>query len=129
MDSQESNNLPSKKKVLTIILVVLAAFLMLDLNNRLIELFNLRDQHGKLEAQVTEMVATREFLITKQAYATSVNAVEEWAREEAHMIQPGDHPIVPLEPANAEATIEPFTFVTPTPVKNIDIWYELFFGD
>jgi cell division protein FtsB len=128
MDTREERNQPSKKKIFTIILIGLAALLMLDLNNRLIELFNLRDQHSKLEAQVTEMVATREFLITKQAYATSVNAVEEWAREEAHMIQQGDHPIVPLEPVNSEVTVEPFTFVTPTPVRNIDIWYELFFG-
>ena len=129
METPDNNNQPSKKKVFTIIIVVLAALLMLDLNNRLIELFNLRDQHSKLEAQVTEMVSTREFLITKQAYATSVNAVEEWAREEAHMIQSGDHPIVPIEPENSEITVEPFSFVTPTPVRNIDIWYELFFGN
>ena len=129
METRENNTQPSKKKVFTIILVVLAALLMLDLNNRLIDLFNLRDQHSKLEAQVTEMVATREFLITKQAYATSVNAVEEWAREEAHMVQSGDHPIVPMELENSEITVEPFSFVTPTPVRNIDIWYELFFGN
>ncbi|MBI9050065.1 MAG: hypothetical protein JEZ00_11640 [Anaerolineaceae bacterium] len=129
MESRESRKRPSVKKLLTIVLLVLVALLMLDLNNRLIELFNLRDQHGKLEAQVTEMVATREYLITKQAYATSVNAVEEWARQEGHMIQAGDHPIVPIEPNNSEIIVEPFEFVTPTPVRNIDIWYELFFGN
>ena len=128
MEPKDRKRQYSKKRIITLVAIVLAAFLMLDLNNRLIELFNLRDQHSKLEAQVTEMVATKEYLITRQAYATSVAAVEEWAREDDHMAQSGDHPIIPVAPTNSEVTMEAFVFSTPTPVRNIDIWYELFFG-
>ena len=128
MEPKDRKRQYSKKRIITLVAIVLAAFLMLDLNNRLIELFNLRDQHSKLEAQVTEMVATKEYLITRQAYATSVAAVEEWAREDDHMAQNGDHPIIPVAPTNSEVTMEAFVFSTPTPVRNIDIWYELFFG-
>jgi cell division protein FtsB len=129
MEARERKKQPSKRKIFIIIFLVIVSFLMIDLNNRLIELFHLRDQHDQLELQVTEMVATKEYLITKQAYATSENAVEEWAREDGHMIQDGDYPIIPLAPAEAETVLEPFVFSTPTAVRNIDIWYELFFGD
>ncbi len=128
MEVRENKRKLPKKKALTIIIIIVVAFLMLDLNNRLAELFNLREQHGMIELQVTDMFATKQYLITKQAYATSVNAVQEWAREDGHMIQQGDHPIVPVAPAEGEATLEPFVFSSPTPVRNIDIWYELFFG-
>ena len=128
MEPKERKRPESKKRIITLVAVVLAAFLMLDLNNRLIELFNLRDQHAKLEAEVTEIVSTKEYLITRQAYATSVAAVDEWAREDGHLAKSGDHPIVPVAPSNSDTTVESFTFSTPTPVRNVDIWYELFFG-
>jgi hypothetical protein len=128
MEDRKTKKEHPARKIITIFIIVVVAFLMLDLNNRLAELFNLREQHGILEMQVTEMVATKYYLITKQAYATSELAVQEWAREDGHMIQEGDHPIVPVAPQDGQVTLEPFVFSTPTPVRNVDIWYELFFG-
>jgi len=128
MELREKRRKLPTRKFITILIIVVVAFLMLELNTRLAELFNLREQHGMLELQVTDMFATKQYLITKQAYATSVNAVQEWAREDGHMIQSGDHPIVPVAPPEGVATLEPFVFSTPTTVRNIDIWYELFFG-
>jgi cell division protein FtsB len=110
------------------VLVVLI-LLMMDFNNRMGEMLRLNDQRKDMSAYMTQLVSTQQNLKERIAYATSDVAVQEWARQEGHMIQPGDVPIVPIGPAGA---------VTPTPnadlppvqaVQNWQVWEALFFGE
>ncbi len=107
-------------------LVVLVVLIM-DFNNRMAQLTRLRAQSEVVEARATEKMATRVALETEIAYASSDEAVEEWARVQGHMIQPGDHPVVPLAVTQEAALAEPAPQPPPEPVQNWEIWRAVFF--
>jgi len=119
----------SRKKIIGLSAVVLLMLLMMNLNSRLNEYFRLTGERDRVSTQVSDLRATKMALETQAAYATSDAAVEEWARNEAHLALPGDQVIVPLTPAS-QAT-EPVFETTPTPlaVQNWEVWWALFFGE
>ena len=119
----------SRKKIIGLGAVVLLMLLMMNLNSRLNEYFRLTGERDRMSTQVSDLRATKIALETQVAYATSDEAVEEWARSEAHMAQPGDQVIVALTPDNQAAP--PVVEVTPTlpVVENWEVWWALFFGE
>lgn len=119
----------NKKQIFLIGALIVTAFLMMDLNNRLTTLYRLSDSRSNLETEVGKLVFTQQALDQKLAYATSDGAVEDWARGEGHMSKPGDVVIIPLPPK--DSTPQPVTIPTPVthPVKNWNVWQALFFGE
>ena len=119
----------ARKKIIGLTAVVLLMLLMMNLNSRLNEYFRLTSERDKVGTQVSDLRATKVALETQAAYATSDEAVEEWARSEAHLALPGDQVIVPVTPANM--TTVPKVQETPTPpmVQNWEVWWALFFGE
>jgi hypothetical protein len=119
----------ARKKIIGIGAVVLLMLLMMNLNSRLNEYFRLTSERDRVGTQVSDLRATKVALQTQAAYATSDEAVEEWARSEAHLALPGDQVIVPLTPAGQTAA--PSVEATPTPlaVQNWEVWWALFFGE
>jgi hypothetical protein len=117
------------KYTIIIIGLVVLAFLVMDFNTRMTELRRLRDKHEVVAGQVTNMVMTQEYLEIQIAYATSDQAVLEWAYQEGKMARDGDIPIIPL----------PLAEVTPIPVSEVAstvevvspwrIWWALFFDN
>lgn len=103
-------------------------FLIIDFNTRVEGLSRL--QHGLSTQQAigTGVVVTQYALQTQVAYATSDAAVQEYARNQAHLIQPGDQVVVPL----AVPGITPEPTPTPAPAyankSNWDVWMEYLFG-
>lgn len=102
--------------------------MIMDFNARMAELIRLQNEAGTVQARATNIAITQLALQTQAAYATSDNAVEEWAREQAGMAQPGDQVVIPLPVPGYTPPPEP----TPTPVfenlTKLDIWIELLFG-
>jgi cell division protein FtsB len=119
----------SRKKIIGLVAVLLLVLLMMNINSRLSEYFRLSNERDRLGTEVAYSRATKVALDTQVAYATSDRAVEDWARDEAHMARPGDKVIVPVTPANE--TPQPVIQVTPTPttVENWQVWWALFFGE
>lgn len=117
------------RQIITLIAVIAVFFLMLDLNNRLSELFRLTAQLGRMQTQVVDLQKTEQALRKQLIYATSDAAVEEWARGDSHMAQPGDVVIVPVPPKGVTPT--PVVIPTPVPVKyeNWEVWKALFLGE
>jgi len=117
------------KRIIVVIAVVILVLLFLNFNQRMVLLSKLRGQQRELEQEVAQLEATHTALQTEIAYAQSDEAVAEWAREEASMIQEGDVPIVLLPPSEPvpTQTSQPETIVEE--VMNWEIWWELFFGD
>jgi cell division protein FtsB len=117
----------ARKKIIGLGAVVLLVLLMMNLNSRLNEYFHLSSERDRLSTEVGYYSITKVALDTQVAYATSDQAVEDWARDEARMAHPGDQVIVPLTPANQ--TIVPEIQVTPTPttIENWEVWWALFF--
>lgn len=121
--------LEARKRILGLAAIVLLVLVMMNLNSRLGEYFRLDSQRDKMSTQMAELRMTHAQLETQVAYATSDQAVEDWARNEAHQAQPGDQVVVVVTPLNN--TIAPLIIETPTPrvVENWEIWWALFFGE
>lgn len=117
-----------RKKIIGTAAIVLLMMLMMNINSRLTEYFRLSAERDELRTQVSYDLATKIVLETRVAYATSDQAVEDWARNDAHRARPGDKVIVPVTPVGQ--TPEPEIKVTPTlrAVANWEVWWALFFG-
>jgi hypothetical protein len=89
----------------------------------------LQKQAATARVQATDLISTQNALQTELAYATSPAAVEEYARGEAHLVKPGDKPVV----------IVPIPGELPTPTSDpaveirektpFETWLLLIFGN
>jgi cell division protein FtsB len=116
-------------QILVIGAFILGFFLLMNFFERLTELSRLSTQRDQAKAEVTAMNGTLQALLTNIAYATQSVAVEEWARDEAHMAKPGDVLIIPVAPVSGTAEPVNFPVQTPEPVPNWQVWWSLFFGN
>ena len=116
------------QKLISILLIAVFFFMLLGLNDRLSEYFKLARQRDEIATEVYALQSTEIMLRTQIAYASGDNAVEDWARGEAHMALPGDVVIVPLTPSAQSG--QPSVSSTPTPsIKdNWQIWKSYLFG-
>jgi cell division protein FtsB len=107
--------------------LVILVFVMMTLFGRISELARLVNQRNAVSTEIANLEKTHVYLQTQIAYATSVKAVEDYAREEGHMALPGDKIIVPLPPPGE--TPQPKTVPVPTLEKHPawQIWWVLFF--
>ena len=103
--------------------------LIADLNSRLMELDRLNQERDQMATRYYWVTSTEAVLKTQIAYAQSDAAVEEWAREEGHMMKEGDVVIVPMVPNDATEQPEILPTATPQVVEEIDAWRAIFFGD
>ncbi|WKZ44935.1 MAG: hypothetical protein QY302_03970 [Anaerolineales bacterium] len=117
------------RRVVVIVGIVALVFIVLEFNRRLEELKLLDKQYELVQAQATQAMQTQTALQTQVAYAGSDAAVDEWARTDGHYIKEGDLPIVPLgQPGVAPVELST-PAPTPTPMTNVQIWWDLFFGE
>jgi cell division protein FtsB len=122
------NFMASGRKILAVLGLVVLAYMVLDLNHRVSELMRLTSERDAMATEVSQIKQTQAFLESEIAYANSDAAVEKWAREDAYMARPGEHPIImmPDPKYTPQPTVEPVT--TPVMLENWQIWGELFFG-
>jgi cell division protein FtsB len=102
--------------------------LVTNFNARLEELSHLQGEAATVRAQGTAVMVTQSALETRVALATSQAAVEEYARNQARMAQPGDKVFVVI-PAPG-STPQPTPTATPilTNLNKWDVWMILIFG-
>jgi hypothetical protein len=114
------------KYALLVIGLVVLSLLVMDFNNRMVELRRLSDKREDVAIEATDLMYTQVYLETQIAYATSEAAVNEWAYEEGHMVREGENLVIPLEYPGftPEVTFVPTT--TPEPESNFQIWFSLF---
>lgn len=124
-----SRILSSSKKILAAAGLIFLAFLILDFNNRVEELFRLSAERDAMATEVADFRTTEQALQTQIAYANSDAAAEKWAREEAFMARPGDKPIIMLPDPKFTPQPTPEPIVTPMVVSNWQVWGLLFFGN
>jgi cell division protein FtsB len=118
----------NRKQLAVVVALIVAFFLVMDLNSRINDLFRLSAQRDQMQAEVNSLTKTKVMLKTQIAFATSDAFVAEWAREQAGFGKPGDIPIIPLP--QQDFTPVPQTAATPTiqPVEHWEKWWALFFG-
>ncbi len=109
--------------------VLLAVVLLVDFNRRLGDLLRLSEQLEKVRASGTAIMHTQEALHTRVAYATSDEAVEQWAYEEGRWARPGEQLVILVPPADVTPT-PAIPLPSPTPSwSDWQLWWELFFGE
>jgi cell division protein FtsB len=118
----------NSKKAFAVVGLIILAYLLLDLNHRVDNYFQLSSERVVVRTQVSLLQATEQSLQTQIAYANSDAAVEKWAREDAFMARPGDHPIIMLPDPNYQPTPTPVPTKQSVETENWEIWAVLFFG-
>ena len=88
--------------------------LVMNFSSRLGYLAHIQNKVATVYVQATGIVQTQQVLQTQVAYATSPAAVDQYARDEAHMGKPGDKVVILLPVPGA--TPEP----TPTPIPVVN---------
>ena len=115
------------RNALIILGLFLAVVLLIDFNRRMQELDSLTAKLDSVRAEGTSVMQTQEALVTQVAYATSDQAVEQWAYQNK-WVRVGEH-LVQLEPSgNVTATSVPAPVTQTQPLPNWQIWWKLFFG-
>jgi hypothetical protein len=109
--------------------IAVLILIVIEFNARLDELNRLSGEANTYRAQATQAMKTQNALGTQVAYASSDAAVEQYAREENHMIQDGDIPGVPYGTEDGMVISTPTPVPTFTPMPNWQVWWDLFFGE
>ena len=107
--------------------LLLAIVLVIDFNRRMEELDSLAVKLNSVRAEGTSIMQTQMALVTQVAYATSDDAVEQWAYENK-WVRVGEHPVGLVPMSNATQTPEPVQVARAEHLPNWRIWWELFFG-
>lgn len=107
--------------------LVVLIVMIIDLNRRMEELDRLSSQLDTVRAQGTQVMQTQESLVTKVAYASSTQAVEEWAYTEGRWVRTGENLIGIMPAGNITPTSQPPPLQADQTLPNWRIWWELFF--
>jgi hypothetical protein len=117
------------RRVAVFVGILVLILIVMDFNARLEELNLLKTQAGIARTQATQAMQTQFVLQTQVAFASSEQIVDEWARSEAHYIQQGDQPVVPVAVPGATTQVLQSPTPQPSPKPNWQIWWELFFAN
>lgn len=108
--------------------LILLVVLVVDFNRRMEELNRLTSQLDRVRAEGTAVMDTQEALVTKVAYASSTQAVEDWAYRDGRWVRDDEKPIGIIPTGNATPTSVPPPTQSAQEMPNWRIWWELFFG-
>lgn len=117
------------RRVLIFAGIIVLILMIVDFNRRVEILNTLNKQAVVRREQATQAVQTQLALQTQVAFASSTEAVDEWARTEGHYVQDGDHPVVPVGQPGSEPIVSTGPTPVPTPVPNWQVWWDLFFAE
>jgi cell division protein FtsB len=118
----------NKRQFITVGLLIMFVFLMMDFNSRLAELTRQNARRDQVQTEVQALVWTEEALKQQVLYATSEAAVEDWAREQGHMSRPGDVVIIPLPQGEVAEQVVVQPIPTVEPMENWQVWRMLLLG-
>ncbi len=102
--------------------------LVIDFNQRLAGLNRLSTQLGTVHVEATAVMQTQIAMVTQIAYATSQQAVEEYAYEKG-MARSGENPVQVVPAGPLTPTPVPLPAQQTQSLENWQIWWELFFGN
>ena len=117
------------KRLLLVIVLAVLVFMMMDFNNRMTVMLQLDRQERQLKTQKVELQQTKVKVEAEIVYANSDRALEEWAREEARLINEDDIPIIIVPGGSLKPTPTPETKPQMAVMDTWEIWKELFFGN
>lgn len=130
MTRPKSPSLISGAQFIAIVVLTITLFLIVDFGRRATTGYYVAQAEETLKAQIQVELTRQAQLKANRDYVTSDEYVEKWAREEAHMVHPGDRPLVVVTteawPSLPDGS-EPVSLVAPpTPAPPWHAWWRLF---
>jgi hypothetical protein len=114
-----------------IVVMTIAILLVVDFGRRATTGYYITQAEEQLKAEIAIEVTRQAQLQAHLDYVMSDEYVEEWAREKAHMIRPGDQPLILVAgetPLVLSSAVEPSPLAsTPRPEPAWHQWWRLFF--
>jgi len=123
------NSVVNSKRFIFYGILLLLFLLLMGLSARVNELNQLTEQYQMMVTDVSALRATNSYLETQVAFASSDEAVDEYAREYGMMVKPAEILVIPISPNKPTPTTEISQVVTIETVPNWRIWYQLFFAN
>jgi cell division protein FtsB len=117
-------------QLLIITSLILVVPLMADINGRIGILRRMHQQEARLNQELTQAQAEREALKARLQFVSGDEYLEQWARVEARMTQPGEVAIIPLYPESTQSETSASTTdssPTDTSPSTSEQWHRLFF--
>jgi cell division protein FtsB len=123
----------SGTQFVAIVVLTIAIFLIVDFGRRTTAGYYVSQAEQRLVDQIQAELERRQKLMERRDYVASDAYVEEWAREQAHMIRSGDQPFILVTPASPQSRVDLLQSVEPPPsaepYPNWYCWWLLFFGE
>ena len=115
-----------------IVVLTISLFLIVDLGRRTTAGYYVSQAEKDLKAQIRAELALKQKLMERLEYVKTDAFVEQWAREQARMVRPGDRPLIlvtPVASLAAPLAAQPSNDAPSTdPVPNWHHWWRLFFN-
>jgi len=125
-------SLISGTQFVAIVVLTIAIFLIVDFGRRTTAGYYASQTEQRLLSEIEAELTRRAELTARRDYILTDEYVEEWAREQAHMIRPGDQPLFLITPESPDARVELIQSTEPIPsaepLPNWYQWWLLFFG-
>jgi len=120
-------NRDALRYALIVLGIAFLALMIMDFNGRMAEYRRLSAESEVVEQRLIGEAQTRTFLETQMAYATSDDAVRQYAYEN-HLVGPDDLPVVPMQMSEYTPVPTPQPTVVETEISNLQKWWLLLTG-
>lgn len=130
MAQHKNPPLISGTQFVAIVVLTIAIFMVVDFGRRTTAGYYVSQAEKRLKEEIQYELDRKATLEARREYVASDAYVEEWAREEAHMIHDGDKPLLlvtPAVPATPEARERVEPVAASYTVPNWYHWWRLFF--
>ena len=107
--------------------LALLTWLVVGFNSRMAEMRRLSVEAEHVTAEYQALQATEDALDEQIAFASSDDAVEKWAYEQAHWVRDGDHLIGVISSEPEQTTQVAVIEEEQTLLENWQVWLALFF--
>ena len=115
-----------------IVVLTITLFLIIDLGRRTTVGYYVSQAEKDLQADIRAELALKQKLMERLEYVKTDAFVEQWAREQARMVRPGDRPLILVAPAvppgETSGVQPPNAAGTTGPEPNWHHWWRLFFN-
>jgi cell division protein FtsB len=125
---KEKEQKPTFPRLWLFVLVVLGALVLGDLNQRMADARRLDQDADLLQTELNSLLEDNAELEAEIAVANTEAYIEDWARQEANMVQEGDVIVILVGP-EGEERVSSIPSEEETPVSSpLEVWLDLIMG-
>jgi cell division protein FtsB len=124
MKSSKNPPLISGTQFVAIVVLTMAVFLIVDFGRRATAGYYVSQAEKQLQTEIAAELELQGQLKARRDYVMSDEYVEKWAREHAHMVRPGDQPLILVTPRAPQSIPVSRPEGNPAPVTPAPAWHQ-----